>query len=89
MFYRVNKEDGYIHSLTKGVSAENSNITEEEYTRIKTIIENSPNAPDGFYYRLKDNLEWELCEVSISEEETADDTDYITALESLGVYFDA
>ena len=63
MYYRINKEDGYICGVVQGVSFENANCTEEEYTQIKTVIENPPNAPDGFYYRLKDDLEWELCEM--------------------------
>lgn len=67
MYYRINIEDGYIHGVVKGVNAENSNITEDEYNHIKTILENTPDAPDGFYYRLKDNFEWELCELKIDE----------------------
>lgn len=68
MHYRLNKEDGYIHGVVAGVSAENSNIAEDEYIKIKAIIENAPIAPDGFYYRLKENLEWELCEMLIDDE---------------------
>lgn len=67
MFYRVNKEDGYIHGVVQGVNPENSNSTEEEYNHIKDILENAPNAPDGFYYRLKESLEWELCKFEIKE----------------------
>lgn len=68
--YLVNKENGYIHSVVSGVSVANSNITEEEYRKIKAIIENAPTAPDGFGYRLKENLEWELYELhEILEEE--------------------
>jgi hypothetical protein len=71
--YLVNKENGYIHSVVSGVSVANSNITEEEYRKIKTIIENAPTAPSGFGYRLKENLEWELYELpEILEEETFD-----------------
>ena len=88
MFYRVNKEDGYIHGVVQGVNSENSNITEEEYNHIKGILENAPSAPDGFYYRLKENLEWELCELP-SIEATATEADYQSALESLGVKFNA
>lgn len=88
MFYRVNKEDGYIHGVVKGVSEANSNCTEEEYNKIKAILENAPSAPDGFYYRLKENLEWELCEMPTVEEE-ATEVDYQTALEDLGVKFNA
>ena len=67
MFYRINAEDGYIHGVVKGVSRENSNCTEEEYNHIKGMLENAPTAHDGFYYRLKDTLEWELCEMQIDE----------------------
>lgn len=67
MFYRVNKEDGYIHGVVKGVNDNNANCTEEEYNHIKSLIENTPDAPDGFYYRLKDNFEFELCELIFDE----------------------
>ena len=56
MYYRVNKEDGYIHGVVEGVNAENSNCTEAEYFEMKAILENAPTAPDGFFYRLKENL---------------------------------
>lgn len=88
MHYRVNKENGYIHGVVKGVNPENSNISEEEYTNIKAIFETTPTAPEGFYYRLKENLEWELCEIPTIEER-ATETDYQTALKSLGVNFNA
>ena len=88
MHYRLNKEDGYIHGVVAGVSAENSNISEEEYIQIKAMLESAPIAPDGFYYRLKDNLEWELCEMTIIEE-IASEADYQAALEDLGVNFNA
>lgn len=88
MHYRVNTENGYIHGITKGVNAENGNISKEEYEKIKSLLENTPTAPDGFYYRLKENLEWELCEIP-PVKETATETDYQTALESLGVNFNA
>ena len=64
MFDRINKEDGYIHGVVKGVNPENSNITEEEYNHIKGILENAPIAIDGFIYRLRENFEWELCVVN-------------------------
>ena len=69
MFYAVNKEDGYIHGVVEGVSAENANCTEEEYIHIKGVLENAPTAQDGYYYRLKENIQWELCEMPVVEEE--------------------
>jgi hypothetical protein len=86
MYYRVNIEDGYIHGVVEGVNEDNANITKEEYIKIKDIIKNTPKASDGFYYRLKDNLEWELCELPTIEE-TVTETDYQKALERLGVTF--
>lgn len=94
MFYSINKEDGYICGVVKGVSAENANSTEEEYAKVRACLENMPPAPDGFCYRLNENLEWVLCEKPIIEIETIEDelateTDYQEALESLGVNLDA
>ena len=66
--YLLNKENGYIHGVVYGVSLENSNITEEEYKQIKSILENPPKAPDRFGYRLKDSLEWELYELPVIDE---------------------
>lgn len=88
MYYRINKEDGYIHGVVEGVTQENSNCTKEEYNRIKAIIENVPTAPDGFYYQLKETLEWELCEMPIIAEEATEE-DYLAALSELGVSINA
>ena len=35
MDYRKNIEDGYIHGVVAGVSAENANCAEEEYLQVK------------------------------------------------------
>ena len=42
-------------------------ITEAEYNHILTIIRNKPTAPEGYGYRLTDNLEWELYELPVEE----------------------
>lgn len=62
-------------------------ITEAEYNHIKTIIDSRPTAPDGFGYRLTENLEWELYELPVVEEveEEASAEDYETALAEMGV----
>lgn len=61
-------------------------ITEAEYNRIKSIIDNRPTAPDGFTYRLTTELEWELYEMPVEEvEEEATAEDYQTALAEMGV----
>ena len=88
MSYRINKENGYIHGVVKGVSESNSNCTVEEYRKVKAILEKAPVAPEGFYYCLKENLEWDLCEMP-QIEATATEADYQSALEDLGVKFNA
>lgn len=44
-------------------------ITETEYNKIKSIIDNRPVAPDGYAYRLTADLQWELFELPVMEEE--------------------
>lgn len=82
--YAINKEGGYIVSVVAGVSAANSNATEEEYLAVKSLLTNAPPAPDGFYYRLTESLEWELCLLPTIEEE-ASEADYRNALREMGV----
>lgn len=90
MFYAINKEDGYIYGVVKGVSEKNANCTEAEYNEIKTMIMNAPIAPKGFEYRLRENLEWELCEFNPDTANAmATEEDYKSALENLGVNFNA
>lgn len=62
-------------------------ITEEEYNRIKAIINNRPTAPEGYGYQLTDSLEWELYELPTEEEEEEEATsaDYEAALAEMGV----
>lgn len=89
MFYQKNVENGYIHSVVEGVNEENSNINEAEYLQIIELIQNTPDAPDGFYYRLKENFEWELNKFPIIKNIEATEEDYQKSLESLGVDFNA
>lgn len=82
--YLVNKQDGYIYSVVSGVSPEIANATEEEYLKIKASLENAPAASDGFYYRLREDFTWELCELP-EVVEVATEADYLAALERFGV----
>lgn len=81
MIYRAN---GYIY----GVS---NKPIDEKSKKIYEIIDTKPKAESGFDYRLKDDLTWELYELPTIEEtptETeATESDYISALEDLGVKF--
>lgn len=62
-------------------------ITEEKYEEILNMIRNKPSAPDGYGYRLTDDLKWELYELPAEdqEDEEATDEDYQAALAELGV----
>ena len=84
--YSVCKNNGYICGVVSGSSTLGNAITEEEYSHIKSIIFDKPAAPDGYGYRLRENLEWELYAVPIPETpEEADEGDYSAALGELGV----
>ena len=76
---------GYISFVGTGEMGEQ--ITESEYNEILSIIHNRPTAPTGFTYKLKaDTLEWELVELPpIEDDDEATESDYITALQDLGV----
>ena len=87
MRYYKNVIDGYISSLEKREShASGKKITEAEYNNILEIIRNKPTAPDGYGYKLTDNLEWELYELPIEEvDEEATEADYQNSLREMGV----
>ena len=61
MYQKNIDENGYIVSIVKGV--ENGNITEQEYNQIVAVLKKKPTAPEGYEYRLRDNLTWELYEM--------------------------
>ena len=85
MMYQKNTENGYIVSIVSGVT--NGNITEEEYSSILAVIRNKPTAPDGYDYRLREDLTWELYELPTPEpeDEEATEDDCKFALDTLGV----
>ena len=86
--YQKNIESGYIVSLVKGIT--NGNITEKEYNEILSVIRNKPTPPDGFDYKLREDLTWELYELPIPEpeDEEATEDDFKAALNQLGVNTD-
>ena len=48
---------------TIGIGPGNTEITEQEYNAIMDIIHNCPEAPEGYGYKLKTDLTWELYEL--------------------------
>lgn len=57
----VNVENEYITSVQIGGAG--IPITDEEYDAIFDAIRSGPESPDGFIYRLKTDLSWELHEL--------------------------
>lgn len=65
--------NGYIIGVGTGAGA-GEPITEEEYNNILELINAKPTAPQGRYYALKSNLEWELKELPpIAENEEVEE----------------
>lgn len=59
MFYKY-INDNFIIGVGTGSGGEE--ITEQEYNIILDKINNRPEAPEGYSYRLTTAMEWELCE---------------------------
>ena len=60
MNYRKVVIDGYIIGV--GEAAAEGNITSDEYSRLTEIFLTMPEAPEGYYYMLRENETWELIE---------------------------
>lgn len=59
-YYKI-INNGYI--LVVGTGSGNIEITESEYNDILTAISNMPIAPQGYEYKLKEDLTWKLYEL--------------------------
>lgn len=59
MFYKY-INDNFIIGVGTGSGGEK--ISEQEYKDILNKINNRPEAPEGYSYRLTTDMEWELCE---------------------------
>lgn len=68
MKYYKRIDKGYI--IIIGINCGGIKITKEEYNKILAIIHNKPQAEEGFDYRLKDDLTWELYELPTIDEFT-------------------
>ena len=78
--------DGYLVAIGTGTGGEE--ITESEYNELLSIIHNRPTPQNGYNYKLKaDTLTWELVELPPIDDtdDEATESDYITALQDLGV----
>ena len=66
MWYKIVK-DGYITVIGKGSGG--TQISESEYNDIMTVMKTVPTAQNGYAYRLRENLTWEL---SAADDEISD-----------------
>lgn len=73
--------DGYILSVQIGGGG--TPITDEEYDAIIEAINNCPEAPGGYSYRLKADLTWELYE--LPPEPEPDPNAEISDMEALSI----
>lgn len=78
-------ENGYVIYVSDNCG--NTELTDEQTSTIEERLRDRPTAPTGFTYKLRaDTLEWELVELPpIEEDDEATESDYITALQDLGV----
>lgn len=61
MRYFKSLSDGYIYAIGTGPGG--TEITEAEYKSIKSVIANMPKAESGYWYKLTDNLTWEMYKI--------------------------
>ena len=84
MFLNKVVNNGYIVSVNNvGIGTE---MTDEEYETIREALNNKPTK-EGYGFKLKTDLTWEMFELPKEEITEATETDYINALEELGVNF--
>lgn len=69
MYYKLTK-DGYITVIGTGEGG--TPITEEEYENIQNVLQSRPTADEGYVYRLKEDLTWEMVEATVVEDEDSE-----------------
>lgn len=67
MRYYKQISNGYI--LLIGIGNGGTEITEDEYNEIKSVINNKPQGTETYDYMLKEDLTWEMYEIEPVEPE--------------------
>lgn len=72
--------DGYLVAVGSGSGG--TEITAEEYAELLNIIRTKPVASEGYDYRLKSDLTWELYELPIipTEDDEISDTEALNII---------
>ena len=65
---------------------DNTEIPEEKYNEIMTILKNRPTAPVGYSYRLTEDLQWELYELPKEETDEPIESDMTEIEEKAQAY---
>lgn len=79
-YYKI-IENGYLIAIGKGAGG--IEITEEEYNSLLEHIRNKPEAEEGYGYRLKEDLTWELYELPIVPEEEISSDELMNMIEGV------
>lgn len=79
-YYKI-IENGYLIAIGKGAGG--IEITEEEYNSLLEHIRNKPEAEEGYGYRLKEDLTWELYELPIVPEEEISSDELMSMIEGV------
>jgi hypothetical protein len=74
--YYKNVEGNYISSISTGTGGEE--ITQKEYQSIREIVRKRPTPAEGFDYKLRTDLTWELVEVPTVEAEEGEEAVFIS-----------
>ena len=78
-FYKI-VSGGFIDGFGTNGSDGVDEITEAEYQHLRAVFAERPTPPEGYDYRLREDLSWELVE---TEEPELDDSEALSIL--LGV----
>lgn len=81
MRYYKNIENGYLIAIGTGAGC--IEITKEEYESILSHINNKPEAEEGYDYKLKEDLTWELYELPIVPKEEISSDELMTMIEGV------
>ena len=81
MRYYKNIENRYLTAIGTGNGG--NEITEEEYNSLLEHIRSCPEAPDGYGYRLKEDLTWELYELPPIVDEEISGDELMTMIEGV------
>ena len=79
-YYKI-IQSGYLAVIGTGNGG--TEITNEEYENILTVINEKPIVESGYDYRLKEDLTWETYELPIVEETDISSDELMTMIEGV------